>query len=150
MVSLNVNCFLKYIFHCGYDLSNFQGWIFEQLQDDSSSCKSLVSNLGLECVSFIESWNYEVDCSNNYLSPKESYMSHSFENNKLLNPLVNILMLIFFFIAPEILLTVSEWMDYFTNQFFVLSFYPDWFHVFTILALHFSSCDDYDGSVVCN
>lgn len=59
-------------------------------------------------------------------------------------------MLIFFFITPKILLSVSECMDYLTNQIILHSLYPDWFHVFIILSLLFISFDDYNPNVVCN
>ena len=112
MVSLDVNYFLKYIFHCGYNLSNFQDPTSDRIQDVLSSCKSPVSKLGLKSVYLIESPNCEVFYPKDYLCLKESYLSHSFEDNQLLIFLENVLMLIFFFIAPKILLSVSGCMDY--------------------------------------
>lgn len=85
-----------------------------------------------------------------YLLPKESYLSNSFESNQLLILLVNILMLMFFFIAHEILLSISECMDYWTNQILLHLFYTEYFHVFLILTLLFTPFDDYDASAMCN
>lgn len=97
-----------------------------------------------------KAWNCEVYYSKDYHWVRRSFLSHPFENNKLLILLVNILMLIFIFITLEILLSGSEYMDYLTNQILLHLFYPDWFHVFTILAFLLTYLGDYDASVVCN
>lgn len=58
MVSLDVNSLLKYVWYFGYSLSKFQDSIFDWVRDsilvDSSPCKALVLNLGLECIPLIE------------------------------------------------------------------------------------------------
>jgi len=69
MVSLDENLFLKYVWYFRCCLLRFQDFSSDLIQEsssvDSSSCKFLVLNLGLECVSLMEPWNCEVDHSEN-------------------------------------------------------------------------------------
>lgn len=153
MVSLDENFFLKNVWYVGCDLLNFQDFTSDRIQEyisfHSSSCKSLTFNLGLECVSLKESWNYEVDHSKDYLLLKESCLSNLFLNIQLLNLLANVIQKIFPFITLEILLSANECMNYRASQILLFSLHLDQFHVFPILAFLFTSFDDYDASMVC-
>lgn len=100
---------------------------------NSSPCKALVINLGLECVYLIEAQSYQFYHFKECIWPKESCLSVSFQNSQLLIFLVNAILRIFFFIAPQIPLTNNGCMSYLVNQILLHSMYPNWLHVFSIL-----------------
>lgn len=142
---------MKDVCYFEYSSFSFQDLFSDRTENsisiDHSSCKSLVSNLGLESVPSMDERSCEVDHSKDYLWSKDSYLSHYFESNQLLILLVNILILVIFFMAPDTFFSVNECSCYLLNQ--VPLFHPlhlDWFHMLGILAFLFN---DYDVSIGC-
>jgi len=139
MGSLDENSCLKYIRYFEYSSFNFQDFVSGQIENSvaifHSSCKSLISNFGSQCIHFMDEKNCEVDNFEDYNWPNDSYMSNFFESNQLLILLVNILMLIIFIFAPNLLLSINEFFIYLLNQVRLIHIlHLDWFQVFSILA----------------
>lgn len=147
-----MNSFLKDVRYFEYSSFNFQDFVASQIGHfvsiDHSLCKSLISNLGLERIPFMDERSCEIDNCEDYNWSNDSYLSHSFESNQLLSLLANILMLIIFILAPNLLLSIDECLSYLLNQvplFHLL--HLNWFLVFAILAFLFN---DYDVNLGCS
>lgn len=60
--------------------------------------------------------SYDIDNFKDYHWLKDSYLSDSFENNQLLVFLMNVMMLIIFFMERDILFNVIECLIYLVSQ----------------------------------
>jgi len=95
---------------------NTQDRVSDQIEDtaimNSSSCVTLVSNLGFKCMPFTNAHNCEADQYKDYIWLKNLYLLNAMVNNHLLMFIVNVTQLVIFLYAQSILLNIIQVLNH--------------------------------------